>query len=591
MSDIGKIQFIKGDLRYKGAEDVGINISVPLVNTQKEIDEYNRTININLADLYYKERQQSSVYIPTAKFSFIFDNSYSGLALTQSLPYAPFNNNLYYVNEEFYRASSTNENGEPLNIPWAGFPRYDEFTFIRTDNNITGYTTGTDPHVNFKNSDSSYYNWFIQTSYVFSSKTDVDMMYITTNGDVQQNLSFKSGDGIPYTMTYVQIQGSNYWQLRCPIPHGLNIDEYVELDFSYNGTNLFQVDLLGDGSFNSELFVFNILDINYITNGQGNFYEGKYSTFKRVLFNDLSGETKSEYYVRVHKILTKYDETNITNAGFEYNAFRDVKKYYSAALTPNNQSRIAVKEGSRSYNVSLKNPVSLLGLIDNNNRPVTELFFTVFNRGYFGWFNPVINGLEGVANSPSLRQGWEFNIGENSASWWLNLQSLSNIKTNQYNKGSQTFRYNQPFNVGDLVLGDFCEWNDYEQTERVISEYYHKFEFNQNNFSIGINKGYYYKPHNKFTLRVFSDYLEEGILGQIANVPDYAYFSEASNSFIWRDLYDFGFIDTDGLGVDYPFLNGRHYPYENFIFRIIPEGTNEGPLSGSIQDPITDACE
>ena len=92
-------------------------------------------------------------------------------------------------------------------------------------------------------------------------------------------------------------------------------------------------------------------------------------------------------------------------------------------------------------------------------------------------------------------------------------------------------------------------------------------------------------------LQHYSDYIEEGILGQIVNVPDYAFFSQTNNSFIWRDLYEFGFIDTDGRGVDYPFMNGKHYPYENFIFRIIPEGTNSGPLSGSIQDPIIDACE
>ena len=70
-----------------------------------------------------------------------------------------------------------------------------------------------------------------------------------------------------------------------------------------------------------------------------------------------------------------------------------------------------------------------------------------------------------------------------------------------------------------------------------------------------------------------------GNLGEIANVPDYAYYSETNNSFIWRELYEFGFIDSDGIGVDYPFINGKHYPYENFIFRIIPEGTNSGPLS------------
>jgi hypothetical protein len=103
--------------------------------------------------------------------------------------------------------------------------------------------------------------------------------------------------------------------------------------------------------------------------------------------------------------------------------------------------------------------------------------------------------------------------------------------------------------------------------------------------------GYYYQPHYKMTLRVFSDYIEQGDKKTIDNVPRYAFFSESNNSFIWRDLYDYGFIDADGLGVDYPFMNGRHYPYDNFIFRLIPEGSNLGPLNGTVQIPTFDGCE
>ena len=37
--------------------------------------------------------------------------------------------------------------------------------------------------------------------------------------------------------------------------------------------------------------------------------------------------------------------------------------------------------------------------------------------------------------------------------------------------------------------------------------------------------------------------------------------------------------------------NGKHYPYENFIFRVIPEGSNLGQQSTQVSDPITDGCE
>jgi hypothetical protein len=87
-------------------------------------------------------------------------------------------------------------------------------------------------------------------------------------------------------------------------------------------------------------------------------------------------------------------------------------------------------------------------------------------------------------------------------------------------------------------------------------------------------------------------------VNNIANAPDYSYFSTTYNSLIWRDIYNYGFKDNDGNGVDFPFLNGTHYPYENYIFRIIPEGTNyiESVLNNyavllGAAEPINDDCE
>ena len=76
----------------------------------------------------------------------------------------------------------------------------------------------------------------------------------------------------------------------------------------------------------------------------------------------------------------------------------------------------------------------------------------------------------------------------------------------------------------------------------------------------------------------------------MADIPDYSHFSTTDNSFIWRDIYSYGFIDGSKIGVDYPFLNGTHYPFRNVIFRIIPEGSNFDDNS-IIQEPTTDECE
>jgi hypothetical protein len=166
------------------------------------------------------------------------------------------------------------------------------------------------------------------------------------------------------------------------------------------------------------------------------------------------------------------------------------------------------------------------------------------------------------------------------------------------------FTYLKSLKSGDTINGNYCEWNDYEQKERVISEMYHKFTFNTDVFdmsSVDMNNnqfGYYYKPNRRMKIRGFSDYIETGSINNMVGVPDYSYFSTTYNSFIWRDLYTYGFNDGLGNGVDYPFLNGKHYPYENFIFRIIPEGTNYiesslnnyATLYGAAQ-PTKDDCE
>ena len=89
---------------------------------------------------------------------------------------------------------------------------------------------------------------------------------------------------------------------------------------------------------------------------------------------------------------------------------------------------------------------------------------------------------------------------------------------------------------------------------------------------------------------MYSDYLEEGEIRDIGAVPDYAYYSNYKSKLIWRDIYTYGFIDESGNGVDYPFLNGTHYPSTNISFRVFPEGNvSENILT--IADPIIDDCE
>ena len=173
-----------------------------------------------------------------------------------------------------------------------------------------------------------------------------------------------------------------------------------------------------------------------------------------------------------------------------------------------------------------------------------------------------------------------------------------------YNRVSGTpskgysFNYVKSLKKGDILDGGFCEWNSYEQMEREMTPIYHKFKYNLTNFDIRsgplVNStnqfGYYYQPNYKITIREYSDYIESGDANNVVDIPDYSHFSTTDNAFIWRDIYSYGYIDTDSIGVDYPFLNGKHYPFQDYIFRIIPEGTNF-VSDNIIQDTIIDNCE
>lgn len=92
-------------------------------------------------------------------------------------------------------------------------------------------------------------------------------------------------------------------------------------------------------------------------------------------------------------------------------------------LTPNQTSRISIKEDSQSYNLSFNESIDINNLVDNLNRPVSELFITVINRGYFGWFNyptsfPIPHN--------SLKEGWSFNLSTTNSSWWSRSNMFSN---------------------------------------------------------------------------------------------------------------------------------------------------------------------
>jgi hypothetical protein len=586
--------------RYKSAPRVDQFINVPFAQSTKTLTEYDRSVDISLATVFDEERQLSTIFRPVTKFAILFENAYTG-----STKYVPFRDNLYYTNaiinaQDYYYQGNTmavQPPGTDQNIPWDGFPQYSEFDFIRTDNDVIGYTQPPNNHVTFKNVSATTYNWSHYISYPYKNNFNKTLSAIEPGTNIQW--SWVASSGLPYYVLVGNDKNTRQITFKCPMTHGLSVGEYVQLSVNYNGNQLFQVSSLGTTGSGSEEYIFSISNIGYTGNV---FQTNSKGTFKRVINAGNSGDTISEYYVRQHKIITKPECAVLVNAGFERNIYGNKQKCEIKVLTPNQKVRNSIKEGDRSYTLSFNCDVDINGLKDNQGRPLTELFFTTIWRGYFGW-------------TSVMREGWYFNTYLQKGkpqTWWdtTNANANVNISENFYTTpsgGNVKFYYNDLLNTGNTLNGDFCEWNNFDQFERVISTYQHKIKYNENWFTIK-NKlpttnqyGYFYQPHNPVQIASFSDYIEEGSSANVVGIPDYAYYSTTTALFRWRDLYPYGFIDPNGVGVDYPFLNGAQYPFTNTIFRITPENYNipsdyanigSVPVNiTTITDPLVDECE
>jgi hypothetical protein len=564
---LNKYTIIPSSLEFKSAPFVDQEISLSLTQQSQEITEYDRSQSISLAQLYDDERQACTIFRPTFKVNYLYSNTYTG-----TTRYVPFVNNLYYTDPIVSKSNNI----------WKGFPQYYEFDFFRPDI--------SDQHIRYQAKSAYTYNWTYYISYAHKNNYDKDLYY-NLNGT---SLNWKASEGIPFYINNALQNGSNVIAFQCVAPHGLTVGEYVELSFNYNGIKLFQVYSLGNGQFGSDVNIFNIYNVGYTGATFANKVTG---TFKRVIDPETILETKSKYYVREHKILTNVNDCVMTKNAFEKNVFNEERKFEYSSITPNNVSRVSQKTSSNSYNITVNYDLNINNLLDNQKRPISELFLTIINKGYTGYFNRPTNGV-------GLKQGWEFNLTKTSNFWWdaTNLNSNTNILTSSYTLTSgvtKTFYYNQNLMSGDTIDGDFCEWNDYEQLERVVSPYYHKLKYNQNIFQTtsvtSTNApGFYYEPHTPMTIRVFSDYVETGDIQFVDGVPSYAYFSNSDQQFRWRDLYGYGFIDNLGRGVDYPFLNRAQYPFKDVQFRLIPEGINYNSALLGVPfpvKPLIDGCE
>jgi hypothetical protein len=287
-------------------------------------------------------------------------------------------------------------------------------------------------------------------------------------------------------------------------------------------------------------------------------------------FKRMFGGKESEYYFRkFRKVKTRVapvietDDYETYQLGFSENIFNDSITQFV-----------------------FNEDIDVTDLTDNLGRPVSDLYLTIVKTDSNLLFGPISSGIE----TPFLPELNTSNIN----TYLQTIPAINKIHdsstlpfpTHTPLEGNVTINNNNNVIGNNDFYGDLVEYNSNEVKETVLAEVSHRFNTKNRvttapiNYvtNIGVNatttsinlgprqEGYFYRAHHKITIKEFSNYVEVG--DQFTDgIPDYAV-DLGDGRYLWRDLLEIGFNESNDVALDYPFLNGSHYRYANYCFHV-----------------------
>lgn len=567
--------------RFFKAEEEDLDLRLNLESSENLMRLGDRDVVLDIAQLFSDERNDSKNYKIYGKLKMIFRNMYSGIT-----SYPPLNNNVYLVGD-----------GSDGNL--AGFLPYNELAFLRNDvlrelyipssgntptlGTITLTGTTNTGHTITTPITAPYKNWNIYVSYVHSHNTQFPMKYSLSGTSADETISFTSGDGIPFRLSY---SGGSYYELTSPVEHGMKAGEFVILSGSTLTGNAsgrtFTIDSIGNEVYNSDKYVINILKSQIVTGTTIPLL----TVGKRCLNrNDITGTT-SQYYVHQHKTLTESTDYILDKIGFESPIWENERKLLFENSNGDNDV-IVERNRMESLIYDFKEPLVLTGITNNLGYTPTDVYLTIIYRNANGYFN----------YPPKV--GWKFNFHNT----WIDKHFSGTISNETSigvtgltgNTGTTGFTAGLPLQIGTSGLtGAYVEYNKNELKERIISEAFHKitnpisiFSHNQDGNVDGFSGatsgntfGLYYQPYYRIKLKELSPYVETAKTNDIINLPENTLYFEKEGLWKWRDLYDHGYIDADGYGVNHPFINNIHYVKNDINFYLRNERLYQNKNNG-----------
>lgn len=326
--------------------------------------------------------------------------------------------------------------------------------------------------------------------------------------------------------------------IALPIKHNFFTGSLVRI----TGTNFdgdYEVKRLGldDGSFKDYYFCIDV-DLANVTLDNNSRVKKVYKGFE------------CEYYFRLFKKIKtrssnviEQDDYEIYKLGFSENVYADPITQFV-----------------------FNEDIDVGGLVDNLNRPLSELYLTVIKTNSNGIFTSVSSGIE-APDISELRDS-------NTNPYFLDLPVIQLIHTVTNDSVPTSYRPLEP-NItidNNSFYGDVVEFNKATLNETVLAPVMHRFntlnrETNGNQIARGPRpEGYFYKAHHQMKIREFSAYIEQGDVNTV-DMPTYA-LNLGDGRYIWRELLDIGTTDVDVNRLNYPFINGCHYLYQNYCFDV-----------------------
>lgn len=559
-------------LRFKGSEESDINLKVNMGQETRHIIEGDRTVLLDQSQQYDKERQDSNKYRLTAVMRPIFKN------LTDVLT-----SNIDILSEMFFNSEKVDYviNNTSANTPddlnlnqLAGKLSYDEFDLFRKD-----YNGSSDPNSfglynngnGFGVVNADRINWNMYLTYPSKKVNAFRKSFKVDTFDGESGIDFDLVNGLPFRA----YDRGSYYEIYSPFPHGLTEDGFVKI-----GNHTYNVDEVGNEKYRSEenWFIINKGQLpNGITLGDGD--------FKRVAEKNNVNETTSEYFVLEHTVLKTPKDFTINKNAFESSIFEDEKKLpkYFVSNDPsstnygvasyNSDGKVVTQELGDTYLVILEDEVDVEGLKDHLDRPILSLYFTNLFKNTMGMFS-----RQQFCYKEQLGLG--------------NEDINTDVDISLYD--TTTDKVVRDYQVGDTIYGGIYEYNPYDLEERLVSERKNRLKYSDDLFFIDEGPNYTYDIHHEFKINQLSDYVEESETSNIFNLPTYSNYVEKEKKWIWRDIWTKGYVNPDGLGVDYPFINGCHYINKHLNLYIKPDTidgvTNDRNKVTGINSFIIDNC-